>query len=514
MTERLRALRNLAWSSAATYVENALGILASVLIARTLGPTEYGFYAFAVWLSGWLLRGCNHALPITSIRFVAEARGRNDPDLALSISHLAFRLQQASSIAVLVIFAATALAVPPDEWREDLFLIVVLIVASVYSRAAFWMLGAIGKGFERFEVENLSLVLMAVLNTCMVVAWSLARGDWKDFLLTYLVSSIVLAASARYLARRHRVLPRQGHIPGETTSRMRRQFGLTAVIVLIGLVSGRAIETALLKAYSSPAAFAYFAIAGTLTKGAIDFVSSGLAAVLLPAMAKAYGGRGANGTAEITAEAVRYYWILGLAITSLGIVVAPGMVSLLYGTKYAEAIPAVVVSLVVAGLTTHSGALAALQNATERQADRLKIAVGTLAVNLALGLMLIPRFHLMGAVASSALTSLFHLAFAWYYVRRHVRVVAPLGIMARNAVAATLAAGAGLAATHLLSVSWGFIVGGLAFAVAYPFALLVLRCFRNVDFTMLGAVSSPLGTVGRHVSRFASACQARFSARD
>jgi len=512
MSERLRALRNLALSSVAAYVENALGILASVLIARTLGPTEFAYYAFAIWLCGWLMRGCNHALTTTSIRFIAEARGNRDDSLARSITGFTLRLQRVSSIIVLTIFVCAVVVVPPDEWRQDLFVIIVLIAVSVYSRAAFWMLGAIGKGFERFEIENLSLMIAALLNAAMVVGWSLAGGHWRGYLAIYCASSLVLVLAGKRLAKRHDVRPEHCALPNDTRRRMTRHIGLTALIVLVGLASNRTIETALLKASSTAEAFAFFAIAGTLTKGAIDFVTSGMAAVLLPAMSRAYGGKGPTAAAAATSEAVRYYWILGLLIAGLSIVVVPGMVSVLYGDVYEEAIPAIVISLVVAGLTTLGSALAALQIAAERQSDQLRVATTTVIANLMLGLALVPAFGLMGAIASSALSSLFSLALTWRFVRQRVQVHIPLGIMCRNALAALVASGAGAGATVLIDTRWAFVVGGIVFIIIYIVGMLMLRCFRHVDFAVFCQLSERLGEPGRHLSRFAARLQTRFSA--
>ena len=163
MSERLTALRNLTISSTATYVENATGLLASVLIARSLGPIGYADYAFAIWLSGWLIRACNHALTTISIRFIAEARGAGDEARAQALLNFLLRMQAVSSAIVLGLFALSCALAAPDGWSNNPVLIPLLILVSVYARAAFWMGGAVGKGYERFEVESASLVVMALM---------------------------------------------------------------------------------------------------------------------------------------------------------------------------------------------------------------------------------------------------------------------------------------------------------------------------------------------------------------
>ena len=74
MQERLSIIRNAAISSVGTYAEYALGLVTSIWIARALGPTDFGYYSFTVWLCGWMLVASNHALTMSSIKFLAEAR--------------------------------------------------------------------------------------------------------------------------------------------------------------------------------------------------------------------------------------------------------------------------------------------------------------------------------------------------------------------------------------------------------------------------------------------------------
>jgi len=488
LSERLTALRNLTISSTATYVENATGLLASVLIARSLGPIGYADYAFAIWLSGWLIRACNHALTTISIRFIAEARGAGDEARAQALLNFLLRMQAVSSAIVLGLFALSCALAAPDGWSNNPVLIPLLILVSVYARAAFWMGGAVGKGYERFEVESASLVVMATINVLLTIAWSLTSDNWIGYLAIYAISSLILLITSRYVSNRVGITPKAGIIPDEVLIRLKDQAGLTALLTLVGLAGGRTIETAILKTSSSPSDFAFFVIAGTLTRGAIDFVASGLASVLLPAMSRAYGGKGTAGTSHIAGEAIRYYWFLGLVIACMAILVGPGAVAALYGVSYLPAVPAVVASLITAGLFTHIGALTALQTAAERQRDRLAITVMTILFNGLTAWALIPRYGLNGAIASVSVTGLFQVALTWWIVLRHTKIKVPISIMTRMTGSG---AGASLTAYFLvgnLPWDWSFLLSGAAFTVIFPALCIVFRCLRSADFDMISTL--------------------------
>ena len=75
MNRRVAVLRSIGIVTVSTYIEYALGLLMSVWIARSLGPSDFGRYAFTVWLCGWLIVCSNHALTTSSTKFIAEADG-------------------------------------------------------------------------------------------------------------------------------------------------------------------------------------------------------------------------------------------------------------------------------------------------------------------------------------------------------------------------------------------------------------------------------------------------------
>src|SRR5215470_11499263 len=117
MNRRMAALRSMAMVSASTYVEYALGLFISVWIARALGPADFGRYAFTVWLCGWLMTFCNHALTTSSTKFIAEAYGAGMPAVASHVSYRLMRNQAWSCAVVIALFFLGVAIIQPQEWK-------------------------------------------------------------------------------------------------------------------------------------------------------------------------------------------------------------------------------------------------------------------------------------------------------------------------------------------------------------------------------------------------------------
>lgn len=513
MSQRLTALKNAAFSSASSVVESSIGLVIGVLIARTLGPEEYGYYAFAIWLCGWLVTASNHALTTTSIKFIAEARGQADAALAAALAHRIQRIQTASTALVLGGFVAVMLVDVPNEWRGTVVWIVPCLLVAVWARAGFWMRGAVGEGYERFEPINLGVLVSAAVQLVLVSAWALHGGGMLGFLAIFAAGGVSMNLTIRWLNRRCGVVARAGEIPASVGQRLNRHLWLTGVLVLLSLGTNRTVETVLLKAFDTSASLGYLAIAASLTKGVVELLSSGMATVLLPIMARAYGQSGKAGLQRIVPESIRYYWFLGLTVAGIGVVASEGAVVVLYGQDFADAARAVMWMLVIAGLSTWQAALNALQISADQQAARVKVTVWSLAVNLAAGLALIPRFGLDGAVASIAITRAFVAVASWWYARRAVSFRMPIDAMARLALACALGIVAGQFAGRIAAPAVGFVLAAVAFIVVYAAATVMMRCWTPKDFDLASSIATKLGRAGARMDVALHYLRARYAAK-
>jgi peptidoglycan/xylan/chitin deacetylase (PgdA/CDA1 family) len=221
----------------------------------------------------------------------------------------------------------------------------------------------------------------------------------------------------------------------------------------------------------------------------------------LPTMARAFGVGAPGSMGRMLYESIRFYWFIGLAISGMGVVVAPGLVRLFYGAQYEGAIPAVVLHLLVAGFVLILAAFNAYQTASDRQGDRIRIAGMTLAVNVVAAFALVPPFGLYGALASAGITKIALVAISWRFVRRGERDVMPVAPMLRVLAAATLAVVLGRCCEALVPGRFGFVAGGVMFASGYIVLSAILKSWTRADYQLVAEVSRKFGNTGERVAR-------------
>ncbi|WP_448097362.1 oligosaccharide flippase family protein [Luteibacter yeojuensis] len=501
MNRRVAVLRSIGIVTVSTYIEYALGLLMSVWIARSLGPSDFGRYAFTVWLCGWLIVCSNHALTTSSTKFIAEADGMGDPSLASHLAARFSRIQTYSSLAVIALFILVGWLFRPSEWDNSLLPIMALVVVAVVAKANYAMLVAIGKGQERFEPEAVATVAAGIVGMLLVLGAMILHADLVSFVALFAVACLLLNLINRIAYRRCCRSFEAGPVPAEVNTRVNRHLRLTAALVLMGSFRVGTIEVFLLNMFAGSVAVGYFAIAGTLTRGAVQLFSVGLTSTLLPYMAKTYGESGTARAARFLSEATRFYWAVGIAIAGLGLVTTPEIVRLMYGNRYVDAIPAIEATLVLGGLLLIGNGIAAFQTVVDRQDDRIRIAVVALVANAVLGAALIPPLGLAGAVVTYAATRVVEMALAIHYLRKATSGALPVAAMSRLFTVGLVATLAAWGATAATPSRLGFLVGAAVFMALYLPGSMLVRYWTGDDIHLMTGISRRLGPPGRLLGR-------------
>ncbi len=504
-------LRNAALSSGVQYIEAVVGIATGVLIARTLGPTQYGHYAFAVWLCGWLILASNNGLTVSAIRFIAEFRGSRKPEVVDALGSTLLRWQTVCTGIVVTVFVAVALVQSPQDWSQHLLWMILLVCVGVIARARFWMLSSIGKGFERFEPECYSILVMVAANLITLCLWWRFDKSVLTAFAIYAMTGVLCCLVAQRLVKSCGIKLQAATLPAETRSRVVRTVFSSGVMISIGLLSSRTLEIGLLKAYWSAETIAYFVIAGTLTKGAVDLLTTGLASVLLPAISRAFGRSGQARAGKIMSESIRYYWFIGLLICGIALVVTRGAVSFLYGVSYEAAIPAVTGMLVIAGLGAFAGAFNAFQIASNLQTDQIWTAIATLGVNIVAAVALVPTWGLSGAIISMAITRAVSVLIQFFMVRRRIKVRIKWEVLFRLLFSALVACELGIIVETLFVSRFSFVVSAIIFIACFLGISVLMRSWYTRDYALATELAARLGPVGQKLAILCRRISRRFA---
>jgi O-antigen/teichoic acid export membrane protein len=486
VSSRSLTLRNTAFSSVGLYTEYVLGMLTSIVIARHLGPDDFGTYSLAIWMVALGVAVTNSGTASAAIKFVAELRGGNRAYMIPVLLDRLRRVQHVFLLAVLVagtlvfLFAGDRLVPGMNQW-----MLLGFLVLAVSFRAAYMFNIGVAKGFENFRATAVVALVSTPVNLALVLmAWLLdAPVAW--FLVIFGVSGLVFYAISTYQVSA--LLPARADpapLPPDLMSRTTRHIGWSALTVSIGFLSASEVEVLFLELYHGGDAAGHFKVAYQLALGAAMLVPGVFGALLLPMMSKALSqGREIAGRRFVASTT--YLSMLALPLIAYGVIFSEAIIGLLYGDAYADAVPAFAVCIAVSSIVVMTQAASSMLISADRQGSVLAVVAAGAALKIGLDVVLISRHGLAGAVTAYAIAGLFISASMMLLATRSSRAMPDWRRMARVFIAAALAALLVLPLRGQLVPLAQVVAGGLLMFASYVPLTLMLGCWSEGDIEHL-----------------------------
>ena len=424
MTDRGPGLLGNAARASVAGMSTLLLAVLLVVAGRLLGDQEYGKFSFALALAMIFETVMDFGLKEITTRKVAR-----DRTTAQSLLAQTFGLKLALAIGAAIGLVATANLLRPEP---DVRLACYLLGAASILRSYLLTIRYMLQGIERFGLDGLVVAidrsLLLVLGVgvlaggfglvglavafvgarviSLIAAWALAAGQIGAFRPAF--------DRARWLALQRQALP----------------FGAFIIVlhlysyadtVMLGVIRGDG-ETGLYNA-------AYRVYEGLANVGQI------LQTVLIPRLSRHYAAnRAAYG--RLARRGLLAAGLLAPATAAAGFLLGERAVVLLFGPAYASA--GQVLQLLSIGFVVALPlcALYAVALSAGAGAWLLRTAVAGCVANVALNLVLIPRFGMHGAAAATVAGEALSVAVLAAGLRRHIWPLAhaspPLPVSSRN----------------------------------------------------------------------------------
>ncbi|MEP7096053.1 MAG: oligosaccharide flippase family protein [Dokdonella sp.] len=494
MSTRSLAVRNTLFSSLGIYTEYLLGMLTSILIARYMGPHDYGIYGLALWLASLGVMLTNGGTTTAMIKFVAELRGKDDFALIKPVATYLRRRQIHIQIGVLgiavLLFVFAGKRVVP-ELSASTF---ALLLLAVSLRAPYMLNIAVGKGFENFRATAIIALVACPINLVLIVAAFLLKQRVQGFIVVYAVSSAVFYLVSRWQA--HKLMPEIASsrlLPDDLVRRLQHHLRIVSVVVIVGFFSTSEVEVLLLNLFDTAASAGYFRVSYQLASAAALLIPGVFSAVLLPMMARAVSESAAAGQRRFL-QSTMYLLLLAAPLAAFGATLSPSVVAILYGPRYAPAESVLAWCLVCTAFVTVSAGASSMLMSADRQASVLIVTICCAVLKVGLGSLLIHEFGLTGAVASFSVVSVVYISANIGLAQRFCGARLPWARVARIVAAAALAGIPAYALERALPPWPALLFGFPALVVVYGSLTLWFRCWDRDDLVKMRALAARFGT--------------------
>lgn len=498
--------KNTLYSSINIYVEYFIGFAISIFIAKSLGPSEYGSYAYFIKIAAIAIIFVSSGVNTGVVKFVAEARAKGSESDVSSI-YAYFSKVQRGLIAVACCILLIMFYLRP-EWLlgDDLKYIVFFLLVAVAFKSAHMFRVSNCKGHERFDYLAFTVLIVAPINLLIILV-AFAGDFGRDFYLYCycFICFLYWVTSGYFLRKIYRNYPKPKAISNEYKSRVNHHLRVVSVNAVIAALGVGQCEVLFLKQMVDSAAVSYFAVANSISGAAILLVPGVYSAVLFPVIARAVADDNLDPAQKIQ-QSGRYLFMLGLLVAVPTSLFSEALIVSLYGVEFVNAGAALSAFILVGVLSVYVQPVSAYLMSVDKQSMLLKLSILNMFLALVLTYLLVRAFGFEGAIISFVVVRLIMSAMFMYLAWRQLGL---LPQFLRFAVMLFAAIVAGLFTRQLSGYYEGIvevIVGFASFGLCYVFLVYVLRGLNDEDYLVMdhyaSSVSGRKGKLIASIARF------------
>ena len=383
-----------------------VGIVVSIIIARTLGPEGKGIYSLLLLAPTLLVTFGNFGLNVSNVYFYGKRNARAQDLAANSV--------WAALVFGLVILALFIVAYPllrerffTDVPTSYLFAAVATLPAMLLNQYMANLLLATKQTrlFNWSNVLQLAVLLATAIFTLLIMKMGLAAtvviAD-----LNVVIGAILMTIF--YARTNHLSLRFKPQLFKETLI-----FGLKGYFANVIQFLNYRVDMLIVSAFLGAAAVGFYSVAVNFAE-VLWYVPTSIGTVLFPHVANS-----TNGSANITTARVSRQTFLLMGLASLAVAaLAPWLVPLLFGQEFTPAIQAL--WYLLPGVLVFSIAKIIGNDFAGRGyvVTNGLVSASALILNIVINLLLVPRLGLIGASLSSSISyTVATVMLIWLFAR-------------------------------------------------------------------------------------------------
>ncbi len=368
------------------------GFGTGIITARLLGPHDRGLFTLLVMLPQTLVTFVKMGVAQANVYYIRRAR--------VPVATVASNSLVLSAIVSVVVFLAAYFGgqwfiEPFTEGAPSSYVWLALVLVPFLLIESYFM--AILQAVEAFGAYNMQSIYKAVMSF-VGIATAVLLLDGRLWAALMSQVTVLAAANLWLLYQVSRIAPFGLRWDG-ATGRNVLEFGAKSYIQTLAAHLHHRIDLYLIALLMTPEQVAFYSIAVNMTHPILQ-IPEAIGTVIFPKLA----GSSDEAAHARTAMTCRHTLFATLIAAVVYAGIGSQVMVLFYGARYAPAVPAMFMML--PGIVMISLYQILTRNFTSRNRQQVNIVAATvaLAVNAASALVLIPRYGIVGAALSTAVS--------------------------------------------------------------------------------------------------------------
>jgi O-antigen/teichoic acid export membrane protein len=395
MSEAVRVVKNTSYMLSAQLTTVVIGLVTSVLTARYLGANGLGILSFALAFTVIFSVVVDFGLGTLTAREVSRSHELASKYLTNVIT---MRLCLGGMYIVLIALLVNVMGYP-----QQTVLITYVIAVSVVINSVAGTVSAMFQAFQELQYVAIGSLLNSVMLFVIIVTAIALRISVTGFAFVYVIAS---AITLMYLciAYAHRFKWERPQVDWAFWRTTLKEAWPIAALALSVMIYFR-IDVVILSLFKGAAEIGLYTVAYTASEATIILPSMFMAS-LFPLVSQMHE-RSRHSFADACAKAMKYMLFVGLPMAFTVTLWARPVVTLFYGSAFSGSAVALQIIIWSAAAMYVGVILGSTFVSANLQSLSMKLTVGAVVFNVALNLLVIPRYGYLGASATTVATETF-----------------------------------------------------------------------------------------------------------
>ena len=471
-------LRNTLWFALENLISFGASLISSILIARTLGPTRMGYIVYVLWIVNICSSLGGLGIPATTRKYMAEFLGGGDRGAARHVYRATLLAQcGTATLATLGALLWVLHDVQPAYRLASILLVLSIWPAMVNSISAFAnnaledlsanLPGSVASTVVFFVITLLTVTLhWGVIG----VAVSMLAMRMVDFLVRFVPTYWRIQRWERG----------ENGLPTDLRQRM-QSFALQSVAVMVlTLVVWDRSEVLLLKHLSTDIRqIAFYSVSFSLAERLLVFPT--VFASATGASMFAQFGRDRTRLPALTAASARYLGLTSIPLHIIATSLAGAALLTMYKDQYAGAVTVAMAAPMLCIAKAFLTPVQTMFETLERQSLFIGATLAASVIDVAIAVLLIPRYGALGAAIGSGAAQMLCVGALWFMAIRKYHVRLPWLFFGRVVAISVFASLVGYLCVLRTTPLVGFVLGGVSSVLTFILLAGLLRVFEQED---------------------------------
>lgn len=400
----MRFIKQVKYSGVGIYSEYFIGLIISIIVARSLKTEDYGIYATLVWNAALINILILSGLQDVTTKFTAEFSEKNK-----NLSNALWILRKIYILRILIIGLPVSISVFFMHQSSNIhFMVLSFIVLTALIKSNYIFKVSILKGLKRFDTIALNNILVNPINLLIVITCYFIYPNLTGFITAFCISSMLYNVCLYFYRSQ---IPRPSFNEEFEKSHKKRiltQMYSASFVSIIGALVFKQSQVSFLNFSGFFEAAGYFNIGFVLATAALTLIPGVFNEVLLPRIIQSSEEKSRH---LKTQEAEKYLFILGCFVALPTIIYADFIIVTLFGTEYEQASIALksLVAIKLLSLLKEGSYLSIV--AADEQQQLIIFSIFLITITFILSYLLVPIYALQAALAVYGLMSFIQFIF-------------------------------------------------------------------------------------------------------